>query len=347
MNEQWQQAKAAVEAAHKIVILQAENPDGDSLSSAIALEEVLGDMGKEITTYCRMQVPGYLHYVRGWDRVVDELPREFDLAIVVDASVQTLFTKTLTPENAAKIDRAELIIFDHHANFNEEQHLSQRFSRTLTINEPSYVATGELLYDWVTASKLPLPLAAANAMTTAILSDSLGLMSEGTTARTVRIVSELMERGVNLSALDQSRRELMKKPIEILEYKGRLLQRIEYYLDDQLAIITIPWDEISQYSDRYNPSMLVLDEMRLVDNVRIAIALKTYPDGKMTAKIRTNPSGAIADKVAEHFKAGGHPYAAGFKVYTDDPERIKNELIGEVSHQLREFDATRTTTEPC
>lgn len=339
---QWQQAKALVENATHIVILQAENPDGDSLGSALALEEIFGDMGKQTTLYSHLPVPHYLRYLKGWDRVEDELPRHFDLTVVVDASVQSLFDKTFSHHQASAFERAPMVIFDHHGNFSAGDHLDQRFHDVLTINDPSYVATGELLYDWATTTELPFSTPAGECMAAAILSDSLGLMSEGTSPRTVRIMSELMEKGVNLSVLDQRRRELMKKSPEIVAYKGKLLQRIEYHLEGQLAIVHIPWEEIAAYSQEYNPSMLVLDEMRLTKGVRVAIALKTYPDGKMTAKIRTNPGGAIADKIAEHFGAGGHPYAAGFKVHTDDPTSIKHEMIGVTHKALCELDG-----EPC
>ena len=347
MKQEWQQAKELIQQATHVVILQAENPDGDSLGSALALEEIIGEMGKEATMYSHLPVPTYLRYMSGWGRVVEDLPATFDLAIVVDASVQNLFEKTLSPNNTAKLAKAPLVIFDHHGEFNPDDHLERHFSNVLTINDPSYVATGELLYDWAVTSDLTLTVPAMESLTAAILSDSLGLMSEGATARTFRSVGEMVEKGVDVAALDQRRRELMKKPQDILAYKGKLLQRVEYHLEGQLATIHIPWEEIAQYSDRYNPSMLVLDEMRLVENVRVAIALKTYPDGKMTAKIRTNPNGAVASKIAEHFGAGGHRYAAGFKVHTDDPKSVIHEMIGVVDDALKEFDATRTTTEPC
>ncbi len=38
----------AIKNANKIIIIQAENPDGDSIGSSLALEEILGSMGKEI-----------------------------------------------------------------------------------------------------------------------------------------------------------------------------------------------------------------------------------------------------------------------------------------------------------
>ena len=86
----------------------------------------------------------------------------------------------------------------------------------------------------------------------------------------------------------------------------------------------MPWEDIQQYSDRYNPSVLVLDEMRLVDGVQVACAIKTYPDGKLTGKLRSNAP--IADVIAGYFGGGGHAYSAGFKVH-DDYDTVIRELV--------------------
>jgi bifunctional oligoribonuclease and PAP phosphatase NrnA len=94
--------------------------------------------------------------------------------------------------------------------------------------------------------------------------------------------------------------------------------------------VHIPWDEIAEYSDLYNPSVLVLDEMRLVEGVKLAVAFKTYPDGKITGKLRANPDAPIAETVAGYFGGGGHLYSAGFKIYDEDFDKVKHEFIGAV-----------------
>ena len=129
----------------------------------------------------------------------------------------------------------------------------------------------------------------------------------------------------------------MKKPAHILEYKAELIKRIEYFIDGKLALIHIPWEEIEAHSDLYNPSMLVLDEMRLVHDVEVAVAVKTYPDGKVTGKLRANLP--VCDQIAGFFGGGGHPYAAGFRAY-DDYETIKRELIKATDDTLENYHAT-------
>lgn len=333
--------KTIIEASHKILVIQAENPDGDSLGSALALEEILGDLGKEITLYCPVAIPRYLGYIKGWDRVVDDFPRQFDASIIVDTASATLLERAIVPENLAQIIKHPVIVLDHHTTQS-----TLPFEHIAAI-DTTCVATGELVFKLAKANNWPMNAQACEHMIASIMADSLGLVTEGTTAASIHAVAELVEGGARISDIDNRRRDFMKKSPEILAYKGRLLERIEYYQDGELALVHIPWDEIAKFSDQYNPSMLVIDEMRLVTGVRVAIALKTYPDGKITGKIRCNPDAKVAETIAKFFGGGGHPYVAGFRTYSHDFEQVKHELVGAVNKTLRDYDKTITTTEPC
>lgn len=311
----------ALQDAEHIVIIQAENPDGDSLGSSLALEELLAAQGKTVHLFCRVTMPGYLRYLSGWDRVSDEFPRRVDAAIIVDTASSALLEKALSAEVRTRLSRMPVLVFDHHLTSGDLP-----FSQLISVTDPSRVATAELLADFAQQAGWPLTAAAAEPLLAAILADSLGLTTSNTTATSLRIVADLIEAGAHPAVIESRRREYMRKAPDILAYKGLLLQRVEYFLAGALAVIHIPWDEIQQYSDRYNPSVLVLDEMRLVTDVRVAVAIKTYPDGRLTGKIRTNPDAKIAETIAGYFGGGGHGYTAGFKIYEDYETTIK-ELV--------------------
>lgn len=316
----------AINNAQKIVVVQAENPDGDSIGSSLALEEILSDLGKSVQLHCPVDTPKYLRYIHGWDRITSDFDTNTDLAIIVDTNAELLISKSLSmPGVRHFLEMHPVIVLDHHAT-----------DSTLTfdathVNQP-VVATGELIYNLAhTAGWVINPQAAEN-MLIAIMSDSLGLTTQNTTADSFRVAGELTALGASNSAIEERRREFMKKSPEILAYKGRLIERIEYLLDGKLAIIHIPWEEIQKYSDQYNPSVLVLDEMRLVEGVEVACAIKTYPDGKLTGKLRSNMP--VSEQIAGYFGGGGHAYAAGFRVY-DDYTVIVRELVEAADKSLR------------
>ncbi|HSW90699.1 MAG TPA: hypothetical protein VLF64_01740, partial [Candidatus Saccharimonadales bacterium] len=82
-----------ITTAKRIVIIQGENPDGDSLASSLALEEILSEQGKTITMYCAIDMPKYLRFLKGWDRVTNYFPFDADLAIIVDTAAEALIEK--------------------------------------------------------------------------------------------------------------------------------------------------------------------------------------------------------------------------------------------------------------
>ena len=320
-------AKQFIQSANNIVIIQAENPDGDSLGSSLALEEVLSDLGKTVTLYCPVDIPKYLHYIRGWDRVQNDFPFQADAAIIVDTSADILLSKVLeTPGARHFLETHPTLVIDHHT---AESTLS--FDHIM-LSE-TVVATGELLYKLFKYSDWKINPQAAEDLLIAIMSDSLGLTTQNTTAQTFRTAGELTELGASNAEIEERRREFMKKSPEILVYKGKLIERIEYLLDGQLALVHVPFEEIQQYSDAYNPGALIGDELRLVEGVALSCVIKTYPDGKLTARLRGNLP--IADTVAGYFGGGGHPYAAGFRVY-ENYDEIVRELVTATDQALRE-----------
>jgi phosphoesterase RecJ-like protein len=327
LTEQSVQFDALVKDSQRIVIMMADNPDGDSVASALALEQIFGDMDKDVFMYCGVDLmPNHFAHLPGWDRVSKEM---------------RLFELLQRSGQMGWVASRPSVVIDHHDLDGDID-----FAR-LRINRPDSVATGEVIYDIAEELKWPLNDVTRGMLAASILSDSLGLMSEGTSARSIRVIADLVEQGVQLSLLENARRAHMKKSPDLLRYKGELLQRVEYYSEDRIATVTIPWEEIERYSHAYNPSMLVLDEMRFVENVAVTVAFKMYKDGKITGKIRCSPGVKIAGDLAESFGGGGHPYAAGFKL-TDkqDFASVKAKCIERATELLDQTKQEQTSETP-
>lgn len=302
-----------------LCIIQAENPDGDSLGAAIALDYLLSD--HEISLYCPVDIPKYLHYFKDWSRVTNEFNFRADGYIIVDTAAEILLSKLI--DDAAIKNRlytAPVFVLDHHET---EDDLNFPHNKIIE-NRP---ACCDLIFHIAKEQGIEINKDAAEAIFQGILSDTLGLTSASVTAETFETAAELTRLGADVSVLEDLRREFMKKSPRILDYKADLIKRIEYSLDGQVATVLIPWDDIREYSDEYNPNVLILEEMRLVEGVKVAVAIKTYPDGKVTGKIRTASDAPIAEKIAGYFGGGGHPFAAGFRTYDTTYEEVVNDII--------------------
>jgi len=302
---------------NRICIIQAENPDGDSLGSAIALDYIL--QNTENSLYCPVDIPKYLRYFPDWSRVSNEFDYKADGYIIVDTAASVLLSKLLD-DTAIKncLYQKPVLVLDHHETPDDLDFPHAAIIETLP-------ACAMLIFKIARASKYEIPQVAAEAIYAAISSDTLGLVSNSVDADTMRTMADLIDLGVNPATLDERRREFMKKSPRILDYKADLIKRIDYSLNGKLATVHIPFEDIQQYSDEYNPNVLILEEMRLVENVVVAVAIKTYPDGKITGKIRT--SLPVADQIAGYFGGGGHPFAAGFRAYDMSYTDVVNDLV--------------------
>ena len=317
--KEFEIAKNLIEKATKITVIQAENPDGDSLGSALALEEILGEAGKEVQLFCPVDIPKYLRYFSGWDRISDNLWPS-DLFVIVDTASQILLSKIWeNPLYRNLLEKTPILVIDHHTDATPDL----EFSHEIILKEASSCA--EVIFNFAKNSGFEINQQAAEHLMGAILSDTLGFSTQNVSPETFEIASQLTKLGASTAKIEEARREFSKKSPEILEYKGELIRRIEYFLDGKLALVHIPWDEIKKYSDKYNPSVLVIDEMRLVEGVEVCVAIKTYPDGKLTGKVRTNSP--VAADIAGYFGGGGHAYAAGFRVYEKYDEILRELLV--------------------
>ena len=312
----------------RVCIIQAENPDGDSLGSAIALDYLLND--KEVSLYCPIDIPKYLHYFSDWSRVTNEFDYRADGYIIVDTAASILLSKLLD-DTAIKnrLHSAPVLVIDHHETEDDLDFPHESIIETRP-------ACTELIFDIANKARMIIPQEAAEAIYQGMTSDTLGFTSSSMTAHTFEVAAELVKLGVNVGELEENRREFMKKSPRILDYKADLIKRIEYSLDGALATVLIPWDDIKEYSDEYNPNVLILEELRLVEGVQVAVAIKTYPDGKVTGKIRCTNSAPIAEGVAAYFGGGGHPYAAGFRTYDTNYEEVLKDLIKIVPELIEE-----------
>jgi phosphoesterase RecJ-like protein len=329
MYEQAEAIQKIIQDAERIVIIQADNPDGDSLATAKALEEILGDQGKQTFLYCGVDIPDYLRHIQGWDRVSKDMPTGFNASIIVDTSALVLLEKLEQSEYRNWVASKPVIVIDHHSGVTCDIPYA-----TVVLNDGIAVASGAVVYLLAEQLSWPLNLQAKTHITSSILADSLGLSSEGTLPRTYRIIADLVEAGVDRAALEEARRAFSKMPEKIFRYKAELIKRTELLDSGRIAFVAVPHDELMEYSPLYNPAPLIQTDMLQTEGVRVAIVVKHYNDGKILGSIRCNSGATIAAELAGYFGGGGHPYAAGFKTTEKPFEEIKQECIQVASELL-------------
>src|SRR5580704_19470568 len=140
-NDEANRIADIINQAQHVVIVQADNPDADSLGSALALEAVLGELGKQPYLYCGIDMPTYLRYLSGWDRVNHELPKKFDASIIVDASTTTLLERLISGGQQGPLAAKPCIVLDHHSSVDNVLPFAH-----VIVNDPKRSSTGELIF---------------------------------------------------------------------------------------------------------------------------------------------------------------------------------------------------------
>lgn len=326
--------KKLIENASQIVILQADNPDADSLGSALGLEAILSEQGKQVSLYCAVDMPDYLKYLEGWSRVSKDLPANFDLSIVVDASTMDLFERLAESKERSWLATKPCVVLDHHAETANDITFA-----TVVLNEHSASSTCEVVYKLSKDLSWQIPADALPYILTGILGDTQGLSNQLASAETYHLVGELVEAGVDRPSLEEQRRAASKMPATIYKYKATLIERTELHADGRLALVNVPQKEINTFSPLYNPGPLVQPDMLQIEGVVIGIVCKVYDHGRVTGMIRCNPSAGIASELAASLGGGGHPFAAGFKVQDGRTyEEVKAACIAKTTELLDKLE---------
>ncbi len=325
----YQQAWQIIDSCSSILIVQADNPDGDSLGSSLALESLISQAGKNVSLYCGTFIPDYLKYMSGWSRVDNKLPAEFDLVVLVDVSTNNLLDNITNDTRYKKYLSSNKLVFDHHKTVSDE------IASILTINDSDSSSTGEIIFGLAKTNDLQISIETGEYIVSAILSDTQGLTNQSTSSQTYRVVAELVELGVDRPQLEDRRRQFSKMTQEIFKFKSSLIAKTEFYINGRLAIVHVDQQEIKKYSPLYNPAALILPDLQQVENVDIAVVMKTYDDGRVTGAIRSSNTVPLAAKLAEQLGGGGHDYASGFKQENGKTqEEVKQFIIAETEMLL-------------
>lgn len=296
------QLAAAISAATHILILQPDSPDGDSLGTGLGLEEIWGDLGKQVSMFSYKEPEPYLRYLEGWDRVGQTLPKQFDIVVLVDTGSPSLIKSALEHHFTA-LTAKPFFIIDHHVS-------RQAFGFTVVEIVEEAVATSELVVRLAREHSWPINTSAATKLTAALLSDSLGLTTSGTTAASVDALAELVHAGTNLYELHKHKREYSALTPDLLHLKGKLLSSVEFLVDGKLAVAEITPDMVERYKDIAEPYTLILNEMQWTKGVELVAVFKNY-GAKINVPLRST-TGA-AGPIAEKFGGGGHPNAGAYR----------------------------------
>ena len=285
-----------------IIIHRHMRADPDALGSQVGLKEILQYNFPEK----KIKVVGYdlptLTWLAKMDQVEDQ---EFEgaLAIICDTA------------NTARIDdkrylNAETIIkIDHHPN-------DEEYGDLVWVDTTSSSAS-ELVAILAEETNLKLSDQAAYLLSAGIIGDTGRFLFPATSARTLRIASQLREYDFDYAALTRH--------MDTISYK---IARLQGYIYDHLEVdengaarVILTQETLKKYEVTDAETAAIVGAPGRIDTVSLWGIFVEQADGHYRVRLRSKF--VPINGVAKEHDGGGHPLASGANSYSLE----ENELI--------------------
>jgi phosphoesterase RecJ-like protein len=271
-------------------------PDGDALGATAAMGYVLAALGKTFTLLNESPVPAQFAWL--------DLPgpllaspggAPYDLAIVLDCGDASRLG-TLQ----AELDPARMAVIDHH--------LGNPGFGAVNWLDPGRCATGEMVA--LLAQDLGVPLAGpmAEALYTALATDTGFFSYGGTTAACLDIVADLIRGGLDVGVTGARIRNQWS--LARVRLWSEILAGLSLRHHGQVGRIGISQKMFSRTGTGPEDCDGLVNNALRVRGVRVAILARELPQGGVKFSLRS--AGPVDVRaVAASFGGGGHKNAAG------------------------------------
>ncbi|MGH2406970.1 MAG: DHH family phosphoesterase [Candidatus Limnocylindrales bacterium] len=282
-----------------------ENPEADALGSALAHSLLIEAMGGTSTPVCVDAVPAMYGFMPGIERFrrAPDPALDYDLIVVGDCGDLERVGSGLLQEHAELFGRVPILDIDHH--------LSNEGFGAVDWIDASAAATCEMTTLLAVALGVPLTAAdgalAAN-LVAGVVIDTANFQHPNTTARTLRVASELVAAGAPL--FDTARRLYRTKPDRQLRLFGLVLARLEDSADGRLAWSTLFEADRTATASGDGDAEGIIDLLSQSESAEVVVLFKEA-GAQTRISVRTREGGVDATVLCGTFGGGGHARAAG------------------------------------
>ena len=304
----------AIRQYDRIIIHRHGRPDGDAMGSQIGLKHLLLENFPEKKVYVVGDNPGFFGFMEG--AVMDQIQDSTyagSLAIILDSGSRNMI-------NDDRYSLAEKTVrIDHHI-FCEQ-------IADIEVIDTSFESCCGMIAELAYESGLKLNPLAAKSLYTGMVTDSGRFRYDGTTARTFRLASFLMEQKFDTNALF---RDLYADNFESKLLKAKFILKIRF-TEKKIAYIYTTQEEFQQLDmDIFTVSRGMTNTMADIKGVDIWVNFTESDKGVLcelrSSKYNINP-------IAVKYGGGGHAKASGATVADKETAMAMledlNAMIGE------------------
>ena len=284
-------------------IVTHRRPDGDTLGSSAVLCMGLRQLGKTAHILENPEItPKYTHLHHGLTKPAVE---EGDFIVTVDVA-----SPNMLPE-ACKALAFDLRI-DHHGN-------ATSFT-PVELVEPEAAACGEIVYGVLMEMGAELDIPMANALYTAVSTDTGCFRYANTTAGTFAVASACAKAGAEVFTINQALFET--NSLARLKVQSYMLQNARFLQEGKVAVCPLPKAVELECGANEDDLDNISGFPRTIEGVKLAVTIREEGTGRVKMSVRAVP-GQDASALCAKFGGGGHKGAAGASMNMTMDQAVK------------------------
>jgi phosphoesterase RecJ-like protein len=288
--------------AKNIALVSHQNPDADTLGSALAFAEYLQQHGKSVTVFCRTPVPEKFNFLYNIHLVTND-PAVFENADTITV-VDCGDLRYAGVDDLLKDHSATIINIDHHAT-NEGYGI-------YNIVMEKWSSTTEIIYHFFKINNIRITPTMATALLSGLITDTDNFTNGATPHTSLTASSQLLRLGANWNIINRSL--LQNKSIILLKLWGLVLSRLKKKDEIDLAYTYLTNQDLAQHGATDADAEGISNFLNKLNDASISLFMKETSDGKIKGSFRTTQDTIDVALLAKKLGGGGHKKAAGFTV---------------------------------
>lgn len=290
--------------AKRVLLVVHQNPDGDALGAATALQEHLLGLGKNTTIWSSTEIlPRYAFLSHTNSISTDPAifkADDLDLIVVLDSG------------DLSYAGVEKLVLGLEHKIINIDHHPTNRNYGFINLVQPTSSSTSEIVYHIFKHNRLAINHRMATSLLTGIITDTDNFQNGATSINAFTAASDLIRSGGNINLINQW--VVRNKTVNSLRLWGTVLSRLVYLEKEKLAYTYITREDMATYQVSESESEGIANFLNNLDNGGACLILKEIEGGKIKGSFRTTSDDLDVAAWAKKMGGGGHKKAAGFTV---------------------------------
>lgn len=314
MNTIAKQIIEEIQKARYILIISHFNPDADTICSSLALSNYLRENKIKHKLYNKDKkiAPQSLNFLPLFDKITDQIPPFFDLAIYIDSANEQ--------RTGFDLPNTKTINIDHHQ--------SNSYFADLNYVDEKKASTAEVLYELFEANDITISKNIAQCLYVGIYDDSIGFTTPRVNGRTFQILDKLLQTKIDIGYIsDQYKRRDSLAKYRLLP---KILNTLTLHLEGSFACIHCENQWLKETGAILNECDDVVD-MALNIGIVEVVAYFRLINAKVRVSLRSKGDVDVS-LIASKFNGGGHKNAAGLSIEVDSIKNAKDLLLCELKN---------------